>query len=86
MNLLLVDDEVIIVSLLKKHIAWKELGIEEVLIAYTAAEARRSVEDHAVDIIICDIEMPGESGLDFLFWVRENRPEIMRIILTGYPD
>ena len=51
MNLLLVDDEVIIVSLLKKHIAWKELGIEEVLIAYTAAEARRSVEDHAVDII-----------------------------------
>ena len=41
MNLLLVDDEVIIVSLLKKHIAWKELGIEEVLIAYTAAEARR---------------------------------------------
>ena len=27
MNLLIVDDEVIIVSLLKKHIVWEELGI-----------------------------------------------------------
>ena len=86
MNLLIVDDEVIIVSLLKKHIVWEELGIKEVFTAYTAMDARRVVADHAIDIVICDIEMPKESGLDFLAWVKENYPDIMRIILTSYPD
>lgn len=86
MNLLIVDDEVIIVSLLKKHIVWSDLGIEKVFAAYTAMEARKVVTDHEVDIIICDIEMPKESGLDFLFWVKEEYPDIVRIILTSYPD
>ena len=86
MNLLIVDDEVIIVSLLKKHIAWRDLGIEEVFNAYTAMEARKIVAEQVVDIVICDIEMPQESGLDFLSWMKEEYPEIIRIILTSYPD
>lgn len=86
MNLLIVDDEVIIVSLLKKHIGWEGVGIEKVFTAYTAMEARKIVADHDVDIIICDIEMPQESGLDFLSWVREEYPDTIRIILTSYPD
>ncbi len=86
MNILIVDDEVIVVNLLKKHVGWKELGIEEVFTSYTAMEARRIVADHQVDIIVCDIEMPQESGLTFLTWIRENYPETVKIILTGYPD
>ena len=35
MNILIVDDEVIVVNLLKKHIDWQGLGIHEVFTAYT---------------------------------------------------
>lgn len=86
MNILLVDDEVIVVTLLKKHIDWKGLGIDEVFTAYTAMDARAICSGNKIDIIVCDIEMPQENGLYFLAWVREKFPAIVKIILTGYPD
>lgn len=86
MNILLVDDEVIVVTLLKKHIDWKGLGIDEVFTAYTAMDARAICSGNKIDIIVCDIEMPQENGLYFLAWVREKFPVIVKIILTGYPD
>ena len=86
MNILIVDDEVIVVNLLKKHIHWQSLGMNEVFTAYTAMDAREIVSGNKIDIIVCDIEMPQENGLFFLAWVRESFPDIVKIILTGYPD
>lgn len=86
MNLLIVDDEAVIISILKEYINWDTLGIQQVFFAYNAMEARDTVTEQKIDIIICDIEMPRESGLHFLSWVRENYPGIVKIILTGYPD
>lgn len=86
MNLLIVDDEAVIISILKEYINWDTLGIQQVFFAYNAMEARDAVAEQKIDIIICDIEMPRESGLHFLSWVRENYPGIVKIILTGYPD
>ncbi len=86
MNLLIVDDEFIVVALIKKHIDWKAIGVDEVYAAYNAEEARRYVCERSVDIIICDIEMPQENGLNFLGWVRQNAPSVTSIILTAYPS
>ena len=84
MNILIVDDEVIVVNLLKKHIDWQGLGIHEVFTAYTAMDARRLVSGNQIDIIICDIEMPQENGLMLLAWIRENFPDIVKIIPVSY--
>ncbi len=65
MNILIVDDEVIVVNLLKKHIDWQSLGMDEVFTAYTAMDAREIVSGNKIDIIVCDIEMPQENGLFF---------------------
>lgn len=86
MNILIVDDEAVIISILKEYIMWDTLGIQQVYFAYNAMEARKVVMKQQIDIIICDIEMPQESGLFFLSWVREYNPDIVKIILTGYPD
>lgn len=86
MNILIVDDEVIIVTLIKKHIDWQSLGIDQVFTAYTAVDARKIAAENEIDIIVCDIEMPQENGLYLLAWVRETFPDIIKIILTGYPD
>lgn len=42
MNILIVDDEVIVVNLLKKHIDWQGLGIHEVFTAYTAMGCQKA--------------------------------------------
>ena len=86
MNILLVDDEVMVVALMKKHVDWKALGINEVLTAYNVRDAKKTVCECAVDIIICDIEMPQGNGLTFLGWVKQYNPSIANVILTAYPD
>ena len=35
-------------------------------------------------MVISDIEMPGESGLDLLTWVSENCPGTKMLLLTAY--
>jgi two-component system, response regulator YesN len=86
MNILLVDDEVAVIQILKRAIQWETLGISQVFTAYNAQEAKRIVAEEKVQIIISDIEMPQENGLHFLTWVQENKPDIVYIILTGFPD
>ena len=43
-------------------------GITRVFSAYSMKQAIRVMEEEDIDIIICDIEMPNGSGLDFLKW------------------
>ena len=85
-NLLLVDDEIAMVQILLKSICWKKLGISQVYFAYNAQEARKIILQKSIKIIICDIEMPQENGIQFLKWVQENDYGIINIILTGFPD
>ena len=86
MEILIVDDEVTVVSLIKKHVDWESIGIDKVQTAYNAEMAKRKVQENPIDIIICDIEMPQENGLIFLAWVKERYPDISTVILTAYPE
>lgn len=86
MNVLLLDDEAAMVNILKKAVPWEKLGFREVYTAYNAEQAQELMSDHHVDIAICDIELPGQSGLDFIEWLQKIYPEVICIILTGHPD
>ncbi len=86
MNVLLVDDEVKTIEILKKALDWEKFGFSNVFSAYNGEEARRILAKHRVDIMICDIEMPKESGLDLIRWLQDFYPEIVCIILTAFPD
>ena len=87
---LLVDDEEQCVKTLQDGIDWKDLGVAETFGAYNAVQAREIMKEEMISLILCDIEMPGESGLEFISSVREkadlNDENIECIILTCYPD
>ena len=82
MNLLIVNDEQLIAETMKKDMDWASYGISEVYTAYDTEAARACIAEHPVDILLCDIEMPGENGLGLLRWVREQEKEIECIFLT----
>lgn len=86
MNLLIVDDQTSVVNGLKRGINWESLGIAEVYCAYNAYEARECFREHRVDIMLCDIEMPMESGLELLMWVRGNDLDTVCIFLTSHAE
>ncbi|KGE17887.1 response regulator transcription factor [Paenibacillus wynnii] len=85
-ELLLVDDESYVTESLARTIPWEEIGVMEVHQASSATQALVILEQHAIDIVISDISMPGMTGLELIEAVGEKWPHIRSILLTGYSD
>ncbi len=86
MNILIVDDEVYAVRAIQRCIAWEAIGVDMVLTAFSSGQAREIFRTQTVDIVLTDIEMPGESGLELLSWIRDNEYDCIAICLTCHAE
>lgn len=86
MKLLLVDDEIVTIKGILKGVKWERLPFEKVLTATGAQEARELLCSEQIEIMLCDIEMPGESGLKLLEWIREQNMKTECIFLTCHEE
>jgi YesN/AraC family two-component response regulator len=83
MNLLIVNDDEIAVVCLADGINWKNYGIDgEVFIAYNTNDAMSVLESRTVNIILCDIEMPGKNGIELVRYVVKQFEDIECVFLT----
>ncbi len=85
-NLLVVDDEDIAIRGIVQGIDWSELPIAQIYTAYDAEEAQEVLREHTIHVILSDIDMPNQSGIDLLGWVNEHSPSSVTIFLTGHAD
>lgn len=85
-NLLVVDDEEIAIRGIVKGIDWTDLPISNIYTAYDAEEARSLLTANQIHIIISDIDMPNQSGIDLLEWVNTYSSSSVTIFLTGHAD
>jgi response regulator RpfG family c-di-GMP phosphodiesterase len=44
------------------------------------------LESEAIDLVISDMRMPQMDGVVFLEHVRQRKPDVLRLLLTGYAD
>ncbi len=86
MKLLIVNDEELTAETMKSDIGWENYGIDAVYTAYDAAQAKEVIGTEQIDILLCDIEMPGDNGIELLRWVREEGLPIECIFLTCHPS
>lgn len=86
MNILIVDDDAYVLELIRKKMNWNLLGIDEVYMASSTKQAKEIIVEQTVDILLTDIEMPGESGLELLEWVREQNIQLEAMFLTSYAE
>jgi two-component system, NtrC family, response regulator HydG len=56
----------------------------EVIEESSGADALRTVEPGAFDVVIVDKHMPGISGLDFLTLLRRHQPALPVILITAF--
>ncbi len=84
MNLLITDDEYYIVQGLVGMIDKDELGIDSIFTAYSAEQAFGILQKEHVDLMLLDIEMPKETGLEFLERLNREGIRIITIILSGH--
>ena len=81
-HILVVDDERSICELLE--ITFRKEG-HRVEVAHDFPTARRKLESQIFDIVVSDIRMPGESGVDLLKLTKEIAPECFFLLITGVP-
>lgn len=84
MKLLIVDDQMSVVEGLKQGVNWKAMGFDQVDGAYNALDARASLKQQVADVMLCDIEMPLEDGLELLAWMRTQGMNTRCIFLTAH--
>lgn len=83
-TVVIVDDEEMVLTSLSTYLT---LETDYNVLTFTSArEALEHIEQHEVDLVISDFLMPEMDGIAFLSQVRELRPEVPRVILTGYAD
>lgn len=60
--------------------------MEEVCSACSAQQAREILLENPIDILLCDIEMPKESGLELFAWVRKRKMNVECVFLTSHAE
>jgi DNA-binding NtrC family response regulator len=80
-RVLVVDDEPMIVSLLSTILREKGWVVTE---ARSGTDGIDQLDRARFDVILTDLVMPGDSGIDLLRAAKEIHPDVEVILMTGY--
>jgi len=79
---LVVDDEPYILSALTAILK----STYDVVTADNAEAAQKVFSERVPDIILSDLRMPPVNGIQLLEWVRQNHPQTVRLMMTGFGE
>jgi DNA-binding NtrC family response regulator len=83
-TIIIVDDEEMVLTSLSSFLS---LETEYNVKTFTSGkEALNFVKNNEIDLVVSDYLMPEMDGISFLAQVKKIKPEVPRIILTGYAD
>lgn len=80
-NVLIVDDDAGVRKSIERILRQEPY---QKLYASSVAEARRYISENKIHLVITDIMMPGADGFSLIQWLRENNPEIVRMVLSNW--
>lgn len=80
-RVLLVDDERDLAQTLSERLETRDMGSA---VAYDGTSALQMMQDDDPEVMIIDLKMPDIDGLEVLRKVKQTRPQIEVIILTGH--
>jgi CheY-like chemotaxis protein len=80
-RILVVDDESLVADTL--GLIFTKHGFDN-RVVYSAEEALTCALDFAPDLLVCDISMPGKSGIDLMADFSRELPQCRILVLTGY--
>ncbi len=81
----IVDDHAIVRSGLKQYFS-EHVDLRVVGEAASGREAIDLVRTTEIDVLVMDLSMPGQSGIDALAMIRAKAPDVGVLILSGYPE
>ena len=85
-KVILVDDEVEVIDVMKKKIRWNDLGFDVVGSATNGVKALELVEKLQPDVVLTDIKMPYMDGLELARKLNQDYPNIYIMLCTGFDE
>ncbi len=80
---MVVDDDVDISNIISSILSREGYVVET---AESGKKAIKAVGETYFDLALIDIELPDMKGTDLLSRLKKSNPEMVRIILTGFPS
>jgi len=84
-RIVIVDDHAVVRAGLKQFLA-EQMDFQVVGEAASGREALDFVRAGGVDVLILDVSMPGQSGVDALSGIKARAPELPVLMLSAFPE
>ena len=81
----IVDDHALVRAGLRQYLS-EQVDLQVVAEAANGREALDIVRKGLVDVLVMDLSMPEQSGVDALAAIRARAPELPVLILSGFPE
>jgi CheY-like chemotaxis protein/glycine cleavage system H lipoate-binding protein len=82
LNILIVDDEQIVLDSISKHLRKEEDF--QLITTLSVIDGIEIMKSQNIHIILTDLMMPEIDGLEFLKITKDNKPDIIVVMITGY--
>jgi DNA-binding NtrC family response regulator len=80
-RVLIVDDEEVLAATLEEFLTGEGY---EVAVAHDAAQALAAAERFDPEVALCDVQLPGDDGIELLNRLLQARPETLVVMITAY--
>jgi DNA-binding NarL/FixJ family response regulator len=63
--------------------------VEDIRVVAEASSGREAIDlvrTHPLDVLLLDLDMPGQSGIDALGMIKAKAPHVGVLVLSGYPE
>ena len=81
----IVDDHAIVRTGLRQFLS-EEIGLTVVAEAANGRDALDIVRAGGVDVMVVDLSMPDQSGVEVLAAIKARAPDLPVLILSGFPE
>ena len=81
----IIDDHALVRTGLRQFLS-EQVDLTVVAEATNGAEALDIVRKGLADVLVMDLSMPGQSGVDALVAIRAREPDLPVLILSGFPE
>lgn len=85
LRIAIVDDHQIVRAGFREMLA-DELGFAFPFEAASGEEALQGLRQHEVDVLLLDLSLPGQSGVDVLRAARQRYDKLRILVLSGFPE
>jgi len=82
-RILVVDDEPVVVKSCERTLAPEGYSVDT---ASNGKEAIGKLGKDSFDLVITDLKMPDMDGIELIRWIRNSKPNIGVVVITGYPS